>query len=117
MENLRAEELRIGNLLKQKDDSRDCNGCCSVLTLDKDGLRTDFTIIKHGIKVTTISYYQFNSELINECIKPIPLTEYWLLRFKEIQKIDEGLFSIDGERYIELTFKGDGYNVDVGVIS
>lgn len=48
--------------------------------------------------------------------EPIPLTEEWLLRFKEIQRIDEGLFSIDGERYIELTFKGDGYNVDVGGI-
>lgn len=95
---LHVKELRIGNYVNYKDEDH----LFEVVGIDELGIR-----VKDSEQETWIEY---------DCFEPIPLTEEWLLRFKEIQRIDEGLFSIYGERYIELTFKGDGYNVDLGGI-
>lgn len=92
-----AREIRIGNLINVFST----NKVFESFITDAKG----YDLIRCEEKA--FNYWSY---------EPIPLTEEWLLRFKEIQRIDEVLFSIDGERYIELTFKGDGYNVDVGGI-
>jgi hypothetical protein len=71
---MKANELRIGNYIGDKDD------IAIVESIDKDGCMVQFiNDEKQGFR-------------ISEPIKPLPLTEEWLLKFG-FEKKENGLFT------------------------
>lgn len=83
---MKASELRIGNYVLRQSDK---------------------------MIVSKTAIYQIENVNLQSAQKyePIPLTETVLLNCN-IEKLDKGLFSLGEET--QLTYKGDGYNVDVG---
>jgi len=94
---MKASELRIGNYL-----TTDYDYLCEVELIHKKHF--DCRELTTGLFIP------------NGIYKPIILNEDWLIKYNH-SKLDKELFSIEYEyNEIQLTFKGDGYNVDIGGI-